>query len=126
MRLITLFLLLLLLAIQYPLWLGKGGWLRVWDMQKQVSAQNQRNGELKQRNTKLEGEVKDLKDGTGAIEERARYELGMVKDDEGFVQFVAPAPKSSQTPRRLRPRRASRVGTDNAGWMPPGIVPLYQ
>ncbi|MEA1151911.1 septum formation initiator family protein, partial [Klebsiella pneumoniae] len=51
--------------------------------------------ELKQRNTKLEGEVKDLKEGTGAIEERARYELGMVKDDEGFVQFVAPAPKTS-------------------------------
>lgn len=71
MRLITLFLLLLLLAIQYPLWLGKGGWLRVWDMQKQVTAQNQRNAELKQRNTKLEGEVKDLKEGTGAIEERA-------------------------------------------------------
>ena len=98
MRLITLFLLLLLLAIQYPLWLGKGGWLRVWDMQKQVTAQNQRNAELKQRNTKLEGEVKDLKEGTGAIEERARYELGMVKDDEGFVQFVAPAPKTSETP----------------------------
>ncbi|OCS47425.1 cell division protein FtsB [Ralstonia pickettii] len=98
MRLITLFLLLLLLAIQYPLWLGKGGWLRVWDMQKQVTAQNQRNAELKLRNTKLEGEVKDLKEGTGAIEERARYELGMVKDDEGFVQFVGPAPKISETP----------------------------
>ena len=46
----------------------------------------------------LEGEVKDLRDGTGALEERARYELGMVKDDEVFVQFVAPAPKTSDTP----------------------------
>lgn len=98
MRLLLISLTALIVLIQYPLWLGKGGWLRVWDMQKQVSAQNQRNAELKQRNTKLEGEVKDLKEGTGAVEERARYELGMVKDDEGFVQFVAPAPKTSETP----------------------------
>lgn len=42
--------------------------------------------------------MKDLQDGTGAIEERARYELGMVKEGEVFVQFVAPAPKVSATP----------------------------
>ncbi|KDP89351.1 cell division protein FtsB [Cupriavidus basilensis] len=98
MRLISLLLFVLLLAIQYPLWLGKGGWLRVWDMDKQVQEQSARNQLLKLRNAKLEGEVKDLEDGTGAIEERARYELGMVKDGEVFVQFVAPAPKVSATP----------------------------
>ncbi|GAB3099172.1 hypothetical protein GCM10027081_24530 [Cupriavidus yeoncheonensis] len=63
-------------------------------MQEQAT----RNQTLKLRNAKLEGEVKDLQDGTGAIEERARYELGMVKDGEVFVQFVAPAPKVSATP----------------------------
>lgn len=98
MRLISLLLFVLLLAIQYPLWLGKGGWLRVWEMDKQVQEQTARNQSLKLRNAKLEGEVKDLQDGTGAIEERARYELGMVKDGEVFVQFVAPAPKVSATP----------------------------
>ncbi|MGO4328358.1 cell division protein FtsB [Cupriavidus sp. 2TAF22] len=98
MRLISLLLFVLLLAIQYPLWLGKGGWLRVWDLDKHVQEQSARNQSLKLRNAKLEGEVKDLQDGTGAIEERARYELGMVKDGEVFVQFVAPAPKVSATP----------------------------
>ncbi|QYY32656.1 MULTISPECIES: cell division protein FtsB [Cupriavidus] len=98
MRLISLLLFVLLLAIQYPLWLGKGGWLRVWELNHQVQEQATRNQMLKLRNAKLEGEVKDLQDGTGAIEERARYELGMVKDGEVFVQFVAPAPKVSATP----------------------------
>ncbi|WP_066738781.1 cell division protein FtsB [Cupriavidus sp. D384] len=98
MRLISLLLFVLLLAVQYPLWLGKGGWLRVWDLNRQVGEQVTHNQALKLRNAKLEGEVKDLQDGTGAIEERARYELGMVKDDEVFVQFVAPAPKVSATP----------------------------
>ncbi len=98
MRLISLLLFVLLIAIQYPLWLGKGGWLRVWDLNRQVNEQATHNQALKLRNAKLEGEVKDLQDGTGAIEERARYELGMVKDSEVFVQFVAPAPKVSATP----------------------------
>ncbi|CAG2127902.1 cell division protein FtsB [Cupriavidus plantarum] len=98
MRLISLLLFILLLAIQYPLWLGKGGWLRVWDLNHQVEEQASRNQSLKLRNAKLEGEVKDLQDGTGAIEERARYELGMVREGEVFVQFVAPAPKVSATP----------------------------
>jgi len=98
MRLISLLLFVLLVAIQYPLWLGKGGWLRVWELEHQQHEQDVRIQEMKLRNAKLEGEVKDLQDGTGAIEERARYELGMVKDGEVFVQFVAPAPKVSATP----------------------------
>ncbi|SPS02380.1 cell division protein FtsB [Cupriavidus taiwanensis] len=98
MRLISLLLFVLLLAIQYPLWLGKGGWLRVWDLNRQLTEQGTRNQKLKLRNAKLEGEVADLQDRTGAIEERARYELGMVREGEVFVQFVAPAPKISATP----------------------------
>lgn len=89
MRLITIFLLLLLGLIQHPLWLGKGGWLRVWDLDRQVNQALEKNSVLKARNDKLESEVRDLRDGTGAIEERARYELGMIKEGEIFVQLLA-------------------------------------
>ncbi|WP_019140668.1 cell division protein FtsB [Noviherbaspirillum massiliense] len=88
MRLITLSLAALLLLIQYPLWLGKGGWLRVWDLDNQVVAAQQKNEELKARNAKLNSEVQDLKEGTEAVEERARFELGMIKADEIFVQVL--------------------------------------
>jgi cell division protein FtsB len=90
MRLILICLAALLILVQYPLWLGKGGWLRVWDLDKQVGAAQNKNEELKARNAKLNSEVQDLKEGTGAVEERARYELGMIKDNEIFVQVLAP------------------------------------
>jgi cell division protein FtsB len=90
MRLITLSLAALLVLIQYPLWLGKGGWLRVWDLDNQVAAAQKKNEELKARNAKLGSEVRDLRDGTGAVEERARYELGMIKDGEIFIQILEP------------------------------------
>ena len=77
----------LILAIQYPLWLGKGGWLRVWDVDRQLDAQQVKSTRLETRNNALAAEVKDLKQGHEAIEERARYELGMVKSDEVFFQI---------------------------------------
>jgi cell division protein FtsB len=79
----------LILAIQFPLWLGKGGWLRVWEVDRQVEAQGAKNGRLEVRNSALAAEVKDLKQGFDAIEERARFELGMVKHDEVFFQVPA-------------------------------------
>ena len=79
----------LILAIQYPLWLGKGGWLRAWDVDRQLEAQQGKNARLETRNGALAAEVKDLKQGYDAIEERARYELGMVKSDEVFFQVPA-------------------------------------
>jgi len=82
----------LIVAIQYPLWLGKGGWLRVWDVDRQLDAQQQKNAGLETRNNALAAEVKDLKQGHEAIEERARYELGMVKSDEVFFQVPAAKP----------------------------------
>jgi cell division protein FtsB len=94
MRLITLSLAALLLLIQFPLWLGKGGWLRVWELDKHVASAHEKNAELKGRNAKLQSEVQDLKEGTGAIEERARYELGMIKDGEIFIQIVDPNNKA--------------------------------
>ncbi len=93
MRLLTIVLAALVLLIQYPLWLGKGGWLRVHELDRQLQAQRNTNTQLKIRNDSLTAEVKDLKEGEGAVEERARYELGMVKDGEVFVQIVD-APKA--------------------------------
>jgi len=78
----------LIIAIQYPLWLGKGGWLRVWDVDRQLGAQRDKNARLETRNNALAAEVNDLKQGHEAIEERARYELGMVKNDEVFFQVT--------------------------------------
>jgi len=78
----------LILAIQAPLWLGKGGWLRVWEVDRQLEAQLAKNLQLEARNAALAAEVRDLKQGFDAIEERARYELGLVKQDEVFFQVV--------------------------------------
>jgi cell division protein FtsB len=86
-RALALVLGVLLVLIQYPLWLGKGGWLRVWDLDRQHQAQLQGNQRLVDRNSALESEVRDLRQGMQAVEERARYELGMVRPDEVFVQF---------------------------------------
>ena len=108
MRLFTLVLVALLAVIQYPLWLGKGGWLRVWDLDRQLSAQNRTNEKLVSRNSALEGEVHDLKQATIAIEERARYELGMMRSDEIFVQVAEPIPTSRPAPA-VRPPPAARL-----------------
>jgi cell division protein FtsB len=78
----------LVLALQYPLWLGKGSWTRVWDLDRQLTAQRAANAQDKARNDALEAEVRDLKEGTEAVEERARLELGMIKRDEVFYQVV--------------------------------------
>jgi cell division protein FtsB len=88
MRIISLLLAALLLLIQYPLWLGKGGMLAVSDMKDQVQLAQVRTDALKARNAKLESEVRDLREGTGAVEERARLELGMIKQNEIFVQVL--------------------------------------
>ena len=100
MRLITLALVFLLLLIQLPLWVGKGGWLRVAELEGKVAAAQTRAAELKARNDKLESEVRDLQDGTGAVEERARLELGMIKQNEVFIQVLGAngLPKESATP----------------------------
>lgn len=102
MRLIILCLAALVILIQFPLWLGKGGWLRVWDLDRQVVSAQKKNDELRDRNAKLNSEVQDLKEGTGAVEERARYELGMIKESEVFVQVLdpnkKPPPASSAPP----------------------------
>jgi cell division protein FtsB len=94
-RLLGLALVTLIVLIQYPLWLGKGSWLRASEVDRQLQVQKLQNQKLEARNAALAAEVKDLKTGTEAIEERARQELGMVRSDETFYQYVdgMPAPK---------------------------------
>lgn len=85
MRWPVIILVVLVVALQYPLWFGKGGWLRVWEVDAQLHAQRATNRQLEQRNAALEAEVGDLKSGNEAIEERARFDLGLTKPGEVFV-----------------------------------------
>ena len=92
MRWVLWILVALFVLLQYPLWLGKGSWLKVWELDRQVEAQKQTNQQTQTRNAVLDAEVRDLKQGTEAIEERARNELGMVKRGEVFFQIVGDLP----------------------------------
>jgi cell division protein FtsB len=94
----TLTLVALIVLLQYPLWLGKGGWIRVWDYERQLQEQRAATQKLEQRNAALDAEVRDLKSGSEAIEERARYELGMIKDGEVFVQVPQKTPLAPMAP----------------------------
>ncbi len=105
MRILTIVFAALIVLLQYPLWLGKGGWLRVWEIDRQVKVQKESNGKLRVRNDALDAEVRDLKQGYEAVEERARYELGMVKQDEIFFHVMdktpviqAPGPAAAKQP----------------------------
>ena len=101
MKALTLIFVILIALLQYPLWLGKGSWLRVWNVNQQIDEQKDKNAAFKQRNETLNAEVHDLKQGNAAIEERARSELGMIKQDEVFYQVIdqaLPAKPENQTP----------------------------
>ena len=92
MRWLTIGLLALIGLLQYPLWVGKGGWLKVWEYDRQLTAQKEITQKLEIRNAGLDAEVRDLKQGYDAIEERARFELGMIRQDESFVQIPEKVP----------------------------------
>jgi cell division protein FtsB len=96
---LTLIFVTLIALLQYPLWLGKGSWLKVWNINQKISEQKKINVTLKHRNDGLREEVQDLKQGKAAIEERARSELGMIKQDEVFYQVIdQPIPKAINQP----------------------------
>lgn len=105
MRWLTLIFVALVAALQYPLWLGKGSWLRVWEVDREVAQQKEINQKLRERNASLDAEVRDLKQGYEAIEERARSELGMVKRDEIFFQVLEDPkkPGSAQADKSTKP-----------------------
>ena len=87
-KIISTVLLAVLLVLQYPLWLGDGGLIALWKLEREIRQQQAENTKLKARNTALEAEVQDLKQGYAAIEERARAELGMVRKGETFYQVI--------------------------------------
>ena len=100
-RALTGILLGLFLLLQYPLWLGKGSWLNVWDTQQQVVQQQRVNAKLTVRNAAMDAEVRDLKQGLGAIEERARNELGMIRKNEIFFQVLDAPPPVAVPPQQI-------------------------
>ncbi len=87
-RAITLVLSLLIAWLGFALWAGKGGLKEVWELDSQLKAHQQTNRELAARNAELDAEVRDLKQGLEALEERARSELGMIKKNEVFFQLT--------------------------------------
>jgi cell division protein FtsB len=87
-KILSLVLTILIVLLQYPLWLGKGGWFKVWEVDQQITAQHETNRKLQMRNATLDAEVRDLKQGYEAIEERARNELGMIRQDEIFFHVL--------------------------------------
>ncbi|TAJ95991.1 MAG: cell division protein FtsB [Gammaproteobacteria bacterium] len=88
MKLLAAALLILLAALQYRLWTGNGGIPHVRRMEQAKAAQLEENRKLEERNRSLSAEVIDLKQGLDAIEERARTEMGMIKQDEVFIQVI--------------------------------------
>ena len=98
MRALAFLLLSLLVLVQYPLWLGKGGWFRVWEIETELQAQRVVNDQRRMRNAALEAQVRDLRTGSDAVEEIARAELGMLKKGEIFVQISEHSRGESASP----------------------------
>ncbi len=98
MKYLTAALLSLIILLQYPLWFGKVGWLNVQQLEQNVAAVHEDNLELQNRNMILYAEINDLKQGTDAIEERARSELGMIKKNEMLFQVLESSPSKALPP----------------------------
>lgn len=88
MKPIIISLAIILVVLQYKLWFDDNGISRYWHLKKDIGVQLAQNDTLKHRNEMLKAEIKDLKQGQEAIEERARNDLGMVKQGEVFYQVV--------------------------------------
>ena len=100
MRWLALVFAALIVALQYPMWLGKGGWLQVREYDRALAEQREQNAQLKARNEALDADVRDLKTGSEAIEERARSELGMIRQDEVFFQLQPAGSTPKALPRK--------------------------
>jgi cell division protein FtsB len=90
----------LLLAIQWPLWFGRGGWLRVWELQHQLDSQRTANADLDARNAARSAELRSLEQGREAIEERAREDLHLMRSDEVFFQQLSGASAEADAKRQ--------------------------
>lgn len=124
MRLLALILAACVVLLQWPLWIGKGSWLKVWQIESQLSEQQLQNQKLSTRNAALEAEVRDLKTGTDAIEERARNELGMVRQDEVFFQILDPKPATIAPPATKPPAVVPATAPAATSTPAPAVAPL--
>lgn len=88
MRAILFSLILVLIGLQYKLWLGDGGLFQWVNLERKLVAQENENDKLLTRNLAINADIAELKSGEQALEEQARYQLGMVKNGESYYQFV--------------------------------------
>jgi len=95
MRWLVITLAVIFIVLQYKLWFDDGGVRQVHNLRQQISTQKIQNAELQKQNDRLRAEVKDLKQGSDAPEEKARTELGMVKQNEEYFQVVQEKPNKS-------------------------------
>jgi cell division protein FtsB len=108
MRKLIAFLLVLIALLQYRLWFGDGNLREMRRLQERIVELTEEGEKRRQRNAALEAEIVDLKEGTDAIEEYARRDLGMIKEGETLVQIIDaahPTPSPEPTPRPRKPRK---------------------
>ncbi len=109
-KIIMIIMMIFIVFFQYRIWIGDGSYEEVAKLEKLVRIQQKENSRLKERNDALDAEVKDLKKGLQAVEERARNELGMVKDGETFYQVIEEKDKKDK-----KDKKASNKGVRNGG-----------
>ena len=112
MRWLAGILLLVLLGMQYRLWVGPGSLADVEALREEIRAQKAELAELRARNQTLEAEVLDLREGLDAIEERARSELGMINQGEIFLQVIEPPTERSDDKEIERSQATADAGRD--------------
>jgi cell division protein FtsB len=108
-RVVAGILLAAVLALQYRLWVSPNGMRDVWRTNDAIGKQVEENARLRARNRSLAAEVRDLKEGKAAIEERARTDLGMIGGNETFFQVVPPAPDAPAAPAAAPQRRTAQA-----------------
>jgi cell division protein FtsB len=108
-------LLVLLLLLQWPLWLGKGSLWEVHKLERQLKIQEAEIAAKKERNARITSDVKDLDGGLGAAESQARRDLGMIKSDEVFIQVT---PDKSNNPATEKTKAPLSNAASNAASAP--------
>ncbi len=88
MRWILTLLIVIFIGLQYRLWFGQGSWEQIVSLERELEDQQLVNQRLRDRNEVLENEVRDLKNGLESVEERARSELGLIKEGETFYLLI--------------------------------------
>jgi cell division protein FtsB len=88
MRVVVICLIIILFGLQYKLWLGDDSLLHWMQLDRKLKAQTEENAKLLARNRAIEMDIMELKSGKQSLEEHARYDLGMIKQDETYYQFV--------------------------------------